>query len=104
MAWDRFLENNRAFGIKMDADARWLHSKLTSHSIKAFLDPVQLTHGAPPDVVRTFVLCSQGDSPASSVERIRTEPGWQYRELDTGRDAMVTMPRELIDVLLDVVQ
>src|SRR5439155_26244742 len=77
-AWERFLQNDRAFGITVDADARWLHSKLTAHPIKAFLEPVQLTHAAPSAALRTSVLCKQGDSPASSVERIRTEPGWQY--------------------------
>jgi hypothetical protein len=32
-----------------------------------------------------------------------TEAGWCLRQLPTGHDAMITMPRELADVLLEVV-
>ena len=31
------------------------------------------------------------------------EAGWRLRQLPTGHDAMITMPRELADVLLEVV-
>ncbi len=35
------------------------------------------------------------------VERARTEPGWCYREVATGHDAMVTAPEELANLLLE---
>ncbi len=35
------------------------------------------------------------------VERARTEPGWRYRELATGHDAMITAPKELADLLVE---
>jgi len=31
------------------------------------------------------------------------EEGWRLRQLPTGHDAMITMPRELADLLLEVV-
>ncbi|MGO8951433.1 MAG: hypothetical protein ACLQUY_28020, partial [Ktedonobacterales bacterium] len=31
------------------------------------------------------------------------EAGWRLRQLPTGHDAMITMPKELADVLLEVV-
>jgi hypothetical protein len=36
------------------------------------------------------------------VKRARTEPGWRYREVATGHDAMITAPREVADLLRDV--
>jgi hypothetical protein len=34
--------------------------------------------------------------------RARSEPGWAYRELPTGHDAMITVPRELADLLRQI--
>jgi hypothetical protein len=36
------------------------------------------------------------------AERARTEEGWGYQELPTGHVPMVTMPRELSDLLVEV--
>ena len=32
-----------------------------------------------------------------------TEAGWRLRQLPTGHDAMITIPKELADLLLEVV-
>jgi hypothetical protein len=36
------------------------------------------------------------------IERVRTARGWYFRELATGHDAMITAPRELADLLLEL--
>lgn len=36
------------------------------------------------------------------AERARTEPGWHSRHLPSGHDAMITMPRELVTLLLEI--
>jgi hypothetical protein len=42
-----------------------------------------------------------GDAFERSAATARADPaGWRYRQLDTGHDAMVTMPAELTEVLL----
>jgi len=35
------------------------------------------------------------------IERVRGDGRWRYRELSTGHDAMITAPRELVDLLLE---
>jgi hypothetical protein len=50
-------------------------------------------------VPRTYVLCTQsGFKPVA--ERVRREPGWNYREIDTRHMAMLTAPREVTALLL----
>jgi hypothetical protein len=66
---------------------------------------VWLTNAAAAALPRTYIYCN---NPAMGffeafAERTRTEKGWRYRELATGHDAMVTMPRELTDLLLELV-
>ena len=36
--------------------------------------------------------------------RARAAAGWRYREIATGHDAMVTAPRELTDLRLEVAE
>jgi pimeloyl-ACP methyl ester carboxylesterase len=91
------------FGIASAEDSAWVNEKLTPHPIKAFTDPVRVTDAARFAGRRTFVYCSTGDIAVWSsrmVARVRAEPGWRNCELATGHDAMITMPRELAELLL----
>jgi pimeloyl-ACP methyl ester carboxylesterase len=94
------------WGITDARDATWVISKMTPHPIKAFSDPLRVTDAERFAGRRTFVLCSEGkDGGSAEVQtaaRVRSESGWSYRELATGHDAMVTMPRELSELLLEL--
>jgi hypothetical protein len=51
-------------------------------------------------VPRTYVLCTKsGFGPVA--ERVRCEPGWDNRELETQHMAMLTAPLELAALLLE---
>jgi pimeloyl-ACP methyl ester carboxylesterase len=94
------------WGITQPEDVAWVNSKITPHPIKAFSDPVRVTDADRFAGRRTFVLCFE-DKDAASAEvqtamRVQAEPGWRYRELATGHDAMITTPRELAELLLEV--
>jgi len=91
------------FGITDDTQARWLKAKLTPHPVRAFIDPLRLMNTEPRVSARTFILCSKADPAWTSAARVQAEPGWRYEELSTGHDAMVTAPRELVDLLLALV-
>ena len=52
---------------------------------------------------RTFVDCTYpalANIAVTRRRRVRTEPGWRVIELATGRDAMVSAPRDLAAALL----
>jgi pimeloyl-ACP methyl ester carboxylesterase len=87
----------RAFGVA-EADALWAQPRLTPHPYKTFEDPIHLSAGVS-TIAKTFVSCI-GDAPPAAVPPAEAK-GMHYRELPTGHDAMITMPRELGDVLLE---
>lgn len=92
------------YGVFADADVRWVGPKLVLHPFKTLTTPVRLKSSAALALLRTYIYCN---NPAMGVfeafaERTRSGKGWRYRELATGHDAMVTMPRQLTDLLLEV--
>ena len=93
------------FGVTDEADARWVNAHLTPHPLRAFTDPVRLRHRDTFADRRTYIACTRPDGlrpPTPMAQRVQAESGWHYRELATSHDAMVTAPRELAELLLEV--
>jgi len=93
------------YGVFADADVRWVGAKLAPHPFKTLTTAVRLTSSAAAALPRTYIYCN---NPAMGffeafAERTKTGKGWRYRELATGHDAMVTLPRELTGLLLELV-
>ena len=91
------------FGVTDESDAEWVNIKLTPHPLKAFTDRLSLSSDDTYRDTRSFIYCTEGTEgleASSSVQRASTEPGWQFYELRTAHDAMVTAPQELSDLLL----
>ena len=103
------------YGVTTEPDRSWLRSKLTPQPLKTLEQPLHLKN---PAIVstkpRTHIYCTSGGFFFSLMQRILahilapralppTEAGWRLRQLPTGHDAMITMPRELADLLLEVV-
>jgi len=93
-----------AFGVTAGADVRWVEPKLVPHPLKTLTTPVRLIDPAAVALPRTYIYCG---NPAMGpfdqfAERLQKEKGWRYRELATGHDAMVTMPGQLADLLIEV--
>ena len=86
-------------------DVRWVRSKVTAHPFATFTQPLRLTNPAAAALPKTFIHCT-GTAPSRwreiCLQRVRSEPGWRYRALATGHDAMVIAPRELADLLLEL--
>lgn len=88
-------------GVSDRADVDWLLPKLTPHPWKTYTDRLRLT-GAVDGVPAAFVECvSWMRAFAGQADRAR-ERGWPVHELDAGHEAMVTAPRALADVLLEL--
>jgi pimeloyl-ACP methyl ester carboxylesterase len=86
------------YGITDPDDIVWMSSRLVPVLLSTFSDPVHLPQGIAEQMPRTYIYCTEyGFDP--EAERARSE-GWEYHELPTSHDAMVTMPRELADILL----
>jgi len=92
------------YGVFVEADVRWVEPKLVAQPFKTLTTPVRLTNAAAAALPRTYIYCH---NPAMGffepfAERAKAGKGWRYRELATGHDAMVTMPRELTALLLEL--
>jgi len=96
------MDATEPFGVSDLADATWLRSRLSAHPVGTWTQSVQLTNPAASALSRTFINCTATNWFAEYARQAQTQPGWRYRELATGHDAMVTMPQELVDLLIEV--
>jgi pimeloyl-ACP methyl ester carboxylesterase len=98
------------FGVTQEPDRSWVRRSLTAQSLKSFVEPLRLTDA---EIVsrfpRTHIYCAGRGHLVSLVQHAfmrRTlpprEPGWRLRSLRAGHDCMITHPRELADLLLEV--
>jgi pimeloyl-ACP methyl ester carboxylesterase len=94
-----------ALGVKDPSDLAWATPRIMRQPFASFDEPVQLTAAAPlSGLPRAYIACT---APASGsfgqfASVIKTDPSWQYRELATGHDAMITAPQVLTDTLLEL--
>jgi hypothetical protein len=88
------------WGIVDPAERRWLAQRLVPQPWKTATDPLRLPSGRGQVLPHTFILCPRRWGPDRGPHPAQSEPGWRFRELDSGHDAMVTAPRELADLLL----
>jgi len=97
--------------VTKEPDRSWVRSKVTPHPLKTFEQPLHLKN---PAIVsakpRTHINCTGGGFFRSLMRRLLarralppTEAGWRLRQLPTAHCAMIHMPRELADLLLEVV-
>ena len=78
----------------------FLREGLTTTPLRCLAEPVGLTRSGQ-SVARTYVWCTQSGF-APVAERVRATPGWDYRELDTKHMAMLTAPREVAALMLEL--
>ena len=91
-----------------DLGNRWPYRHFTAQPFKTFTQPLRLTDPArSAGIARTYILCT--DKPHEMVAEQRAQladrvggPGWRYFELPTGHMAMLTMPQELVALVLDL--
>jgi pimeloyl-ACP methyl ester carboxylesterase len=109
------VDSRGTYGVTTEPDRSWVLSKVTPQPLKTLVQPLHLKN---PAIVsakpRTHIACTGGAFFFSLLRNIlrhilarRTLPpreaGWRLRQLPTAHDAMITMPRELADSLLEVV-
>jgi pimeloyl-ACP methyl ester carboxylesterase len=88
-----------------DADRRWFQSKTAAQPLKTLTQALHVANPRARAIPRTYIRCTaerEGRPLPESIERLRQAGGWQYRELATGHWPMISTPRELADLLLEV--
>ena len=91
-----------AFGVKAPADVEWLERRLRPQPLRGYEDRLRLRHPFGNGLTITYIACTE--PPYALLLPIhayaRQQPGWQYLELATGHDAMITAPDALTALLL----
>jgi len=92
------------FGVTSQRDREWLQRRLVPQPLASFEQPLAAAGGE--RLKRAYVYCA---SPAMGAfdqfaERLREDRKWQYHEIKTGHDAMVTAPGEVAKFLLGLVK
>ena len=90
------------FGVTDEADLEWARPRIGDQPLKTFTQPVSDPEGAAQRLPRTYIWAAQFPGFAEFAARTRSDPTWRYREVATGHDAMITAPRPLADLLLEV--
>lgn len=99
------------YGVTEEPDVSWVQSMQTPQSLKTFEQSLHMTNPtAVAAIPRTHLHCTEGGAEYKRIRQItmsRTYPptddlNARVRALPTGHDCMITMPREVTDILLDL--
>jgi pimeloyl-ACP methyl ester carboxylesterase len=95
-----------AFGVTDKADLAWVDRNLRPHPYGTYLSSLSLPElakgGGAAALPRTYIDCTKPFySDFNGLKgRLKADKAWKYIELATCHDAMVTMPKEVAELLM----
>jgi len=89
------------YGVTENADLEWLMPRLVPHPIGdgALTTKVSFNNPRTLEIPKVFINCTM--RPDDDRRRSLVDRGFQYVEIRTGHDAMVTAPHEVAELLND---
>jgi pimeloyl-ACP methyl ester carboxylesterase len=82
-----------AFGVSDPDDLAWIGRRLTPHPLRTYTESFGLRAPLGNGLPITYVCCTDPAYPAiHSAHAIVRREGWEWRELATGHDAMISAP------------
>ena len=92
------------FGIDDAATAAWVDRRLTPHPTGGYTSPVVLRNPIANGVPAVYIRCTAPVFPINDpcAAFAASQPGWQYLEIATGHDAMISAPAEVASLLLSL--
>lgn len=89
------------YGVKDSADVRWVTPRLTGQPLKTFTQKLTLAHPYGNHLPMIFIACTAAINPAFAHfgKSAKNNKLWQYYELATVHDAMITAPKETATLL-----
>ena len=105
------VDPHGTYGVTTEPDRSMVRRSVTPQPLKTFEQPLHLKNPAIVEATpRTHIDCTGSGFFFSLMRHLLAqralpprEAGWRLRQLPTGHAAMITMPRELAGVLLEVV-
>lgn len=85
-------------------DAAWVNTQCTSQSIASFEEPIRLSRVPSHTYDAAHILATGWDnSPFQAAHERAKAKGWKIRTVPCGHEAMLDLPGELTDLLLEFV-
>jgi pimeloyl-ACP methyl ester carboxylesterase len=90
------------FDLPAGADRDWVAKHITPHPLASYTEVIALNGPVGNGVPCSYIRCTKPVYPAvaPSYEHIHSDAGWNFVDIATSHDAMVTAPAELADLLL----
>jgi len=98
--------SSRYFGITDSVQVKWVDERLTPQPYQTFGQTLHLNNDFGNGVPLVYIACvkPQLEVLKPRSDKLQNDSSWEYLTLHTGHDAMITMPDELTQMLLDLVQ
>lgn len=91
------------FGVNDPAEREWMMARLTPHPWKTFSQKLNMQDEAAVWAIPRFnINCSDPLRTTTGETRARMVDGVKNFEIDTGHDLMITEPRKVADMLLEI--
>jgi pimeloyl-ACP methyl ester carboxylesterase len=95
-------EAGRYYGVTDPRDLAWMQDRLTPQPWKCFEQPLRLTHEKELWAIpQTHIICT-ATVPGRDMPRINALSGGRVFQIDTGHDLMITEPRRVAEILLQI--
>ena len=91
------------FGVTNRVDINWMNTRLSPMPWHTHDQPIRITNPKAKRLPKSYISCTEfGDSQF----KVQKSPAadWDYHELKTGHDAMITIPNELAQLLQTLVK
>jgi hypothetical protein len=85
------------FGVTNPDDVKWMSTRLSPMPWHTHDQPIRITNAQAKSLPKPFVCFSEFGY--SQFKSQKSQAGWDYHELMRGHDAMITAPKELVELL-----
>ncbi len=89
-------------GVSLDVDSSWLGARLTAMPAGPAYSCLRLHTDAAARTRKSYIWCREGSGRFQRFADQAQAEGWDYHELDTGHDAMITKPHATAEVMLTI--
>jgi pimeloyl-ACP methyl ester carboxylesterase len=101
-SWHDPASDPQEYGVTKERDVAWVKKRLTDMPRKCMTQPLHLADDKSRRIKGAYVLCSKRPFAGEAAQRAK-QRGYRYRELlSAGHDAMITQPRELTRILIEL--
>jgi len=88
------------------ADREWMLARIVPTPLAPLDQPIRLGSPEAERLPRVYIRCIEGidrsESEPTFLTRIRSDPGWQYRELEANHLAPISAPQATVEALLSL--